>query len=86
MTRIKLYGWDIVAWKADVPKWCVTPVNWRGLCDIFFSDEWQLVSKQNQQNRLGDGNPISHYAGSASAHQHFEKLVGFRKLIYPILL
>ncbi|KAF3334975.1 Plant transposase (Ptta/En/Spm family) [Carex littledalei] len=77
--RIKLYGWDIMAWKANVPHWCVAPVHWRGLCDIFFSDEWQLVSKQNQLNRTASGNSVSHYAGSASAHQHFTKLTTLNK-------
>ncbi|XP_078169521.1 uncharacterized protein LOC144563938 [Carex rostrata] len=69
--RITKYKWNLAAWKADVPHWCTTPEHWRGLCDIFFTEDWQMVSKQNQINRKNDGNPVSHYAGSASAHQHF---------------
>ncbi|KAF3320242.1 hypothetical protein FCM35_KLT22158 [Carex littledalei] len=65
--RIKKYGWDIAAWKANEPHWCVAPIHWRGLCDIFFSDAWQEVSRQNQQNRMASGT-VAHYAGSASAH------------------
>ncbi|KAF3328947.1 Plant transposase (Ptta/En/Spm family) [Carex littledalei] len=72
--RIKKYRWDIVSWKTDVPHWSVVPEFWRGLCDIWFTEEWQMVSKRNQLNRTSSGGTISHYAGSASAHQHFEKL------------
>ncbi|KAF3338438.1 RING/U-box superfamily protein [Carex littledalei] len=38
------------------------------------SYEWQEVSKQNHDNRTTSGLTVSHYAGCASAHQHFGKL------------
>ncbi|KAF3329287.1 protein IQ-DOMAIN 1-like protein [Carex littledalei] len=48
--RIKKYGWDIVAWKANEPHWCVAPIHWRGLCDIFFSDAWQEGKKPTMED------------------------------------
>ncbi|KAF3330251.1 hypothetical protein FCM35_KLT03605 [Carex littledalei] len=71
---IKKFGRNIPAWKKSVPHWCLTHAYWHGLCDIFATDEWQEVSKQNHDNRTTSGLTVSHYAGCASAHQHFGKL------------
>ncbi|KAF3336794.1 hypothetical protein FCM35_KLT19380 [Carex littledalei] len=71
---IKKFGRNILAWKKSVPHWCLTHAYWHGLCDIFATDEWQEVSKQNHDNRTTSGLTVSHYAGCASAHQHFGKL------------
>ncbi|KAF3320226.1 hypothetical protein FCM35_KLT01501 [Carex littledalei] len=71
---IKKFGRNIPAWKKSVPHWCLTHAYWHGLCDIFDTDEWQEVSKQNHDNRTTSGLTVSHYAGCASAHQHFGKL------------
>ena len=73
----KKFGNNLPAWKNYIPHWCLDHPNWHGLCDIFATEEWQGVSTQNHQNRTSSGLTVSHYAGSASAHQHFGKLVSF---------
>ncbi|KAF3320851.1 hypothetical protein FCM35_KLT14985 [Carex littledalei] len=70
----KKFGNNKQAWKTCIPHWCLDHNNWHGLCDIFATEEWQGLSKTNKVNRTKTGPKISHHGGSASAHQHLEKL------------
>ncbi|KAF3326481.1 Plant transposase (Ptta/En/Spm family) [Carex littledalei] len=71
---LKKFGNNKQAWKTCIPHWCLDHNNWHGLCDIFATEEWQGLSKTNKVNRTKTGPKISHHGGSASAHQHLEKL------------
>ncbi|KAF3338626.1 hypothetical protein FCM35_KLT17463 [Carex littledalei] len=72
---INKFGDDIESWKTMVPHWCLQPSNWAGLCDIFNTEGWKDLSKQNKENRTASGFAVSHYGGCSSAHQHLKKLV-----------
>ncbi|KAF3337596.1 hypothetical protein FCM35_KLT18183 [Carex littledalei] len=67
------YGWEIPLWKADVPHWCLDPKKWHDLCDIFNTEEWQELRRQNVKNRLARGHQAAHHGGSASTRQHVEE-------------
>lgn len=71
----KKFPGDVMAWKTMVPHWCLDPSNWVGLCDIFDTEDWKELSKQNKLNRTKSGTVIPHYGGCSSAHQHLNKLV-----------
>jgi len=75
----KKFGRDKEAWKNHIPHWCLDDPHWHGLCDIFFTEDWQDLSKKNQNNRTLSGLKVAHHCGSASSHQHFSKLVSFIK-------
>ncbi|KAF3336028.1 hypothetical protein FCM35_KLT20535 [Carex littledalei] len=68
------FGNNIQAWKKCIPHWCLDHLHWHSLCDIFATEAWQGVSITNKVNRLKSGRKIAHHGGSASAHQHYEKL------------
>ncbi|KAF3337901.1 Plant transposase (Ptta/En/Spm family) [Carex littledalei] len=68
------YGCEIPLWKADVPHWCLDPKKWHGLCDIFNTEEWQELRRQNVKNRLARGHQAAHHGGSASTRQHVAKM------------
>ncbi|KAF3341194.1 Plant transposase (Ptta/En/Spm family) [Carex littledalei] len=70
----KAFGRDIDKWKGMVPHWCLNAKYWHELCDIFGTDEWQGLSAQNKSNRTTSGLTVSHFGGSASAHQTQKKL------------
>lgn len=71
---IKKFGRNLQAWKAAIPHWCLDHPNWHGLCDMFFTEDWQGVSRRNHANRTTRGR-TSHHGGSASSHQHHRMLV-----------
>ena len=74
---IKQYGWDMALWKANIPHWCLEPKHWIGLCDIFDTEEWHGLRRQNKSNRTKSGFTTAHHGGSTSTLQHVEKLVSF---------
>ncbi|KAF3335018.1 Plant transposase (Ptta/En/Spm family) [Carex littledalei] len=76
---IKKFGDDIDSWKSMVPHWCLQPSHWAGLCDIFDTEDWKGLSKQNKENRLASGFAVPHYGGCSSAHQHLNKLKTLKK-------
>ncbi|KAF3326455.1 Plant transposase (Ptta/En/Spm family) [Carex littledalei] len=76
---IKKFGDDIDSWKSMVPHWCLQPSHWAGLCDIFNTEDWKGLSKQNKENRLASGFAVPHYGGCSSAHQHLNKLKTLKK-------
>ncbi|KAF3339879.1 hypothetical protein FCM35_KLT15650 [Carex littledalei] len=68
-----------------VPHWCLQPSNWVGLCDIFDTEDWKGLSKQNKENRLASGFAVPHYDGCSSAHQHLNKLKTLKKGAAPTM-
>lgn len=65
------------AWKEYIPHWCLDHPYWQSLCDIFFTEDWQNMSRKNHSNRTKSKLLVANHCGSASSHQHFGKLVSF---------
>lgn len=75
------YGYKPQLWKEHVPHWCLDDPNWHGLCDIFATEAFKDFSSKNKDNRTRSGRKIAHHGGSASAQQHFAKLVSFKNTV-----
>ncbi|KAJ7959536.1 Transposase, Ptta/En/Spm [Quillaja saponaria] len=66
---------DISKCEGWMPDW-MTVENWRGLLQIWSSEQWKKRSKIGTQNRgLGEESIVRHAGGSISVLQHKEKLV-----------
>ncbi|KAJ7946999.1 Transposon, En/Spm-like protein [Quillaja saponaria] len=65
---------DISKCEGWMPDW-MTVENWRGLLQIWSSEQWKKRSKIGTQNRgLGEESIVRHAGGSISVLQHKEKL------------
>ena len=69
-----------------LPEWCKAQDTWNDLCDYFSSEEFNIDSNRNRENRTKSGSQPGHFGGSASATKHRDQMVKLEENLYTILI